>query len=153
MVLTLPLDQWHTTTGNLARQGRRLPRMATRHQGPRRKPSLPEPDVQTQVQVQPFISYWYVLTFSQLPFLSSCFATLLCPSKPHHPSRPANIRPRTPRSNLPLVLRSPNTHTPTHLLERYHLSRPTRPTRLVTSAECGEHMHESAEYVDWEHEE
>ncbi len=155
-MLTLFSDKWSTTARNRARQSRRLPGMATRHQGPRPKPSLSEPDIQAQVQVQPFISYRYVLIFEYLSSFSClpslCFVPL-CYLQAPMLSRLANILLRTPRSNLPPLPRPPNTHAPTYLLERHHLSRPARPTGLVTGAERREHMHEFAKHVDGEHEE
>jgi Ubiquitin-conjugating enzyme len=62
--------------------------MVTRHQGPRREPSLLEPDIQTQVQVQSFIPYWYVLLLF-LPATRSLFL-------PSHPT-PSLTPPPSPR--------------------------------------------------------
>lgn len=46
-----------------------------------------------------------------------------------------------------------HSNAPTHLLKRYHLSRPLGLSRLDTYTKRGKHMHESPEHVDWKYQE
>ena len=61
--------------------------------------------------------------------------------------------PRTTRSYIRKCKRPPDSHAPTHLLQRNHLSGPPRLARLDTHTKRGKHMHESPKHVDGKHQE
>jgi hypothetical protein len=60
---------------------------------------------------------------------------------------------RTARGHLRQACRSTDSHAPPCLHERFHLPRSPRPTRLESSPECSECLHEYPEHAHWQHEE